>query len=865
MLACPGVWYWPHGVASTDLERQLVFAEVHAGLFGSARPVDVGRYIITGRLGHGGMGVVYRAYDPQLDRRVALKVLHPHEAGRADSSHRERLLREARALGRLAHPNVVAVHDVGTVGEQVYVAMELVEGPPLDRWLAAEPRSTTEILRVFAAAGRGLLAVHEAGLVHRDFKPSNVIVGDDGRVRVVDFGLAKPVLDATPSCDAERGPTPGSPSPGDGALTRRGAVVGTPLYMAPEQARGVPGDARTDQYAFCVVLHEALHGRRPGAVQPSPARTTRRVPMRVQRALSRGLSTRPEDRFAGMGPLVAILERPPPARAWLVGGVATATLLGAWALTGEPPDPCVDSAAAMDGIWSDEARSGLASRLASPLPHLQGTWDRIEQRLDARADAWRAMAHDNCEASRARGEQSETTRSRRAACLDGRLDETAAMLEVLGSTEPERLSQALLALDGLPPVSRCAAGAQLALGVPTSEVDPQAAREIRYRESRLRVQLQVAMDGQGALEQAQALVADAEALGDGPLVAETKHRLARVHAWSGDYEAAATTLREAIAVAMEHRHEEIEAQARTELARVLMVRGELAAAREARVGALAAARRWGQPRALAIALRTSAMVQQADEHLDEARADYERALAVAQRIDGGALVVVQTRTALGTLLAQRGELEAAAEQFERALAGSIAELGPDHPRITPALTSLAAAHHELGQLSRAREEYERALRLQRSVLPPGHPDLARTMTSSAETALALGDLEHASTLASEALEIFEQRLGPEHPDVAWASEILALVRRAEGDGPGEAAAWTKVVGVREVRLPAGHPELAEGWLALAAARLRAGASAEARAAAERARAVATDGGHDPLRARAEAMLADMQPSTEAQG
>ncbi len=233
------------------------------------RGAAVGRYVILDRIGAGGMGVVYAAYDPELDRRVALKLLR---TDRFAAPGHLRLLREAKALARLTHPNVVAVHDAGTFGDQVFVAMELVEGETLRQWLEAGARSWREVLDRLLAAGRGLAAAHAAGLVHRDFKPENVLLGRDGRVRVVDFGLAKALADA-----AEEPAAPDSGGELASPLTEWGAVLGTPAYMAPEQIRGIAADARSDQFSFCVALYEALYGERPFGKGPreTPSRGAR--------------------------------------------------------------------------------------------------------------------------------------------------------------------------------------------------------------------------------------------------------------------------------------------------------------------------------------------------------------------------------------------------------------------------------------------------------------------------------------------------------------------------------------------------------------------------------------------------------------
>lgn len=848
------------GMAPAELERRLVFAEAHAGLFGAAPPVEVGRYIVTGRLGQGGMGVVYRAYDPQLDRRVALKVLHPSD--RAEPTRRERLLREARALGRLAHPHVVAVHDVGEAGELVYVAMELVEGPSLDRWLAQHPRTTAEIRRVFAAAGRGLRAVHESGLVHRDFKPSNVIVGDDGRVRVVDFGLAMPTQgESSSSVDSEIGPSPGSGSgSGDGRLTRPGAAVGTPMYMAPEQARGEAPTARSDQYAFCVALHEALFGRHPDPALgdppsgPQERSSARRIPIGLRRVIERGRSEQPEDRFGDMGPLIHELERSSRARPWVFGSVAVAVATATALADPVPPDPCEDAAAPMAEVWDEGTRAELESRLvSSDAPLSAPLWSRIEQDLGARADAWRAMARSNCEATRVHAEQLESTRALRSACLDGLLDETRALVEAMEAMPSEQLPEAVLATSGLSSTARCAAGPRLNASPITQGPDPEAAREIRYREARLRTQMKLSPDRDGFVASARALVTDAEAVGDAPLVAETRFRLGRALAMAGEYEAAEASQRQAIEEAMEHRHEELEARARAELVRVLLVRADAAAAGHARDEAVAAARRWGEPGLLSLAYRFSGMVQHGARDLEGAQAELERALGVA-REHGVGPAEIQALVALGTILMARGEPEAARTHFEEALAGLEREYGPDHPRITAALTNLAAVYRETGEPRRAQQAHERALALLRRALPPDHPEVATSMTNLAGATMDLGELERASSLVVEAIAMLERSLGAEHPDVAWANHLLAEIRTRQGDHAGAAAAWTRVASIGQATLEPSDPELCSAWLELAGAHERAGAAELAREAAERARAAASSGGHEELRARAEAML-----------
>ncbi len=306
-----------------------------AGERPSLKPGDtLGRYVVREWLGEGGMGVVYAAEDPQLGRRVALKLLKQSREGAAGDEARARLLREAQAMARLSHPNVLPVFDLGTTADgQVFLALELVQGPTLAGWLGERERPWREVLELFLAAGRGLAAAHRAGLVHRDFKPANVLVGADGRPRVTDFGLVRQAREA-------EGTEPDtSTATEDATLTRAGAVAGTPAYMAPEQHAGHTVDARADQFSFCIALSEALQGQRPfdeGA--PGEARwhvratAPARMPRHLREALSRGLSLNPGARFDSMDALLEALSRPEalrPRRRWLALGLAATLGLGA--------------------------------------------------------------------------------------------------------------------------------------------------------------------------------------------------------------------------------------------------------------------------------------------------------------------------------------------------------------------------------------------------------------------------------------------------------------------------------------------------------------------------------------------------------
>jgi len=299
-------------------------AMIEAALFDEApAPIKIGRFTIVRRIGEGGMGVVYMAYDEELDRRVAVKLLRGAADGESEGS--ARLVREAQAMARLSHPNVVTVHEVGTFEGQIFVAMEFVAGADLRQWLKAEPRGWAQTVSCFVQAGQGLAAAHEAGLVHRDFKPDNVLVGDDLRVRVADFGLAHSHGELEP--ESPRPAADPDSEPSAISLTATGAVLGTPGYMAPEQLQGLATDERADQFSFCVALYEGLYAERPfagktvaalavaieaGTVRAAPPGSE--VPPWLRTALIRGLSADPRGRWPSMQALLAMLSNDPVAR-----------------------------------------------------------------------------------------------------------------------------------------------------------------------------------------------------------------------------------------------------------------------------------------------------------------------------------------------------------------------------------------------------------------------------------------------------------------------------------------------------------------------------------------------------------------------
>jgi tetratricopeptide (TPR) repeat protein len=385
-----------------------------------ARGTLIARYIVLDPLGHGGLGEVYAAYDPELDRRVAIKLLVPHGGGRTTKFER-RLVREGRALAKVSHANVVAVHDVGTFGDRVFIAMELVEGVTLGAWLGAAPRSWNAIRDVFLGAAAGLHEAHRCGLVHRDFKPSNAIVDRDGRPKVLDFGLARAAAEANDGEDSSSDRREASPATAaDDPPTKTGALVGTPAYMAPEQLAGAQVDARADQFSFCVALYEAMYGRRPfggntfealhAAIEqgrPLEPTVDRRAPAWMRRAIVRGLAFDPEKRYASMAELAAALaeDRRGWRRPWLAvaASVVLATGIAIAAATSDRADAAQAGTDVVESLANDARAAAAKSWFVYPPPDDADyrTANRVVVELEALAEPATELGRERAAALRA--------------------------------------------------------------------------------------------------------------------------------------------------------------------------------------------------------------------------------------------------------------------------------------------------------------------------------------------------------------------------------------------------------------------------------------------------------------------------------
>jgi tetratricopeptide (TPR) repeat protein len=404
----------------------------------------LGHFEIGRRLGGGGMGVVFEARDTVLDRTVAIKLVR---AGASGEKARARLLREAQALARLKHPNVVTVFEVGTAGEEIFIAMELVAGATLREWMR-EAHGWREVVDLFLAIGRGLAAAHALGLVHRDVKPSNIFLDRDGTPKIGDFGLV-----SSAGATEDEHDESGRNSALESNITTTGNVLGTPAYMSPEQVQGRRADARGDQFAFCVSLHEALTGKLPGKQGDG-----RPMPPRLRPIVARGIAPSAEARYPSMAALLAELARARRGhvREWLtlgLGAAMVAIAAGAWAIArSSAADPCTGAEQAWGDLWSAPRREATRAAFASS----PAEFARVDSSLQALSGAWIAMRAAACLATRARGEQSEALLDLRVQCLDDRRSEAQALERIFQSATPVVVAHASEAIDKLTPLSRCA-------------------------------------------------------------------------------------------------------------------------------------------------------------------------------------------------------------------------------------------------------------------------------------------------------------------------------------------------------------------------------------------------------------------------
>jgi tetratricopeptide (TPR) repeat protein/predicted Ser/Thr protein kinase len=719
----------------------------------------VGRYVVIECIGEGGMGVVYSAFDPELDRQVALKLLRPDQPVDLDPTDSSaRLLREAKAMARLSHPNVVPVYDVGTLEGAVFIAMEFIRGATLSAWMRQEPRHWRDVLRAFVEAGRGLEAAHASGLVHRDFKPSNVLMGRDGRPRVTDFGVARfkhSRSSPSPSTDV-------SISHGGGPA--QSLVVGTPGYMAPEQLTGAQASPAADQFAFCVSLYEGLYGELPfagktlpelgaammrGELRP-PARSSR-VPARIFRLLERGLSADPSSRFPEMGELLDALAVNPGGTLvqWAVPAVGALALLaaavGLAAHSRTQANICQGQEAKLVGVWDApvQTRAELAFA-ATKKPYASAAWQRARQGLEAYAQDWVALRADACRATRVRGEESEAQLLLRTLCLDRRLEDLGALARLFGAADGDIVNHATSAVEALPPLSGCANLRALA--------DPRQALSEAARP---------------AVERLRKQLADARALTNGG-----KHAAAR--------QALAPILEQARGLGFAP----LEAEAEEASGRLEQADWKFARAAEAYEKALRATEASGDDEGAArslIALIT--VVGWHLGHIDEGRAFATIAEGVIQRLGGSPRLTGALDNSRGDIEWQAGRYAQAERWFRSALDADLKALGPESEQTSVVRSSLAWTLVEQGRLPEASEHFMRTRDVREALLGQDNPVLVDSWNDLAALYEGRGEPDQEADAAGHAVTLAQRVLGADNLRLVAPLENEATALADQGRGP----------------------------------------------------------------------------------
>ncbi|MEZ4379897.1 MAG: serine/threonine-protein kinase [Nannocystaceae bacterium] len=797
----------------------------------------VGRFVVQRHLDEGGMGLIFAALDEELGRPVALKILRAQQS--EGSIGRARLLREAQALAKLSHPNVVTVYEVGEWSGHVYVAMELIEGRTLRGWLKLRRWGWRDVVDKLVQAGRGLAAAHKVGIIHRDFKPSNVLVGTDGRVRVLDFGLALAPGASLPDIPLATGAGAGPSSIVTGAssasahlgdaLTVAGAIAGTPAYMAPEQLAGRDVDARADQYAFCLTLFEGLYRERPWraktlkerrielAASPEPAfPRSPRIPAHVRRVVRRGLDISPDRRYGSMDELLRDLsDDPTRRRKWIVGGAVAGVLLlgGGYGIARQEAamnDPCADTGGELRELWEERKDAVRESITGVQKSYAEATWERLEPALGAYADAWGERRVEACHAHQS-GAHDATLYGLAVGCLERRQVAYRALLTTFADADADVLSHAIQAADDLPLLDRCADVEALTSTIPPPEEAAVAEEVARLREAlaSARVELLLRRHAAGLTLSSQ-VVSRAAELAYRPLEAEALAVHGNLQLLAGDYEDAEATLTKAV-----WRHDLIRDDSGLAAAMGSLIscigeqRGDYERAAALRPHADTVIERLGggtrgEARLLAAFGQLSMRRGNADAALDLGA----RALAIVEELYGGEdRRICGALVALGNANVGKGRFAEAEAQYTRALAILEAKLGPDHPGITSVLNNLGSVRGMQGDVDGTLPYFQRALTIEEAVLGPEHPQIAGLLGNLGATFAAQDKHKEAREYLERSLAIEEKARGPDHPHVATTLHNLASVSADLGDFKAAKAYLERAMKIRKDKLEPDAPQL----------------------------------------------------------
>lgn len=843
----------------------------------------IGRHVVLSVLGEGAMGIVYEAYDPELDRKLAIKLVRAVAGPRATGSvahavarDHDRMVAEARALAQISHPNVISIYDVGVFGEHVYLAMELIPGQTLQAWLRSKQRPITRIVGVMLQAGRGLVAVHDAGLTHRDFKPENVLLGADGRVCIADFGLASPEHSSTRRSD---GPAFTLDAPvAEGSVLQKtleawqqrkrlrdastrsttNLRAGTPSYMAPEVHLGVAADAHSDQFSYCVCFFEALTGTRPfrsgsqqGFVTDIQQRRIRankhqlaRMPGPLRRLIFRGLAARATDRHRSMRPLLQAIESyaETPARRRRRLGQAGASLLslGAAALVLQPqfddPPDCDAPSRYSAREWQDHTRTKLAALFESiqPDPARSG-WTTLQSALDAHVESWQRLRIELCQQSGAIGRDDFEQRKLldlRHACAGAAQLARAALIDHLLEATPTALDHAPEAVFELFDIGQCYDPSYLDTRLVQPKPGQQAARVADFRR---RLATLVSLRTTAQYQRGLALGAQlsgvlARELPDYlPVHAELEVELAQLSLDAMLIRRSIEHARRATRIARASHHDRVAVRAAVIALQSDGYHAQNASSMDTLGPRISA---WitsaGSPLELrAEFARAQSLVavpgeSQADQ-VEYARLAYELRREL-HPLDHPDLAVDAMN--FGLNLINSGNIAGGIRMYEESIEIQERIFGGKHPSLALMLVNLGASYRlHQGRYKAALDTHLRALDIYHEVFGALSPASVPAYNEVAASSIGAGRFELAVELAREFQDI-QERLGhPGHRSADWADTHLALVA-LELDAPQRALEHAaRAIARSEALGKRAHGALRRASLVSAVAKVRTGAAA----------------------------------------
>lgn len=732
---------WSTSAESSDPDAPATLAGV------LPRGTMIGPFEIERPLDAGGMGLVYIARDPRLDRAIAIKAVRD---GRAPS---DKLLHEARAMAQLSHPNIVAVHDVIEAHGQIFLAMELVVGRSVRQWLDVEKPDWRAIVAVFLAAGEGLAATHAAGIVHGDVKPANMLYGDDGRVRLSDFGLAS------------------------GADPDDGQPRGTPAYMAPAQRRGVPCDAAGDQYAFCAGLHEALFGALPGSAAPRASR----VPRSVRRVLARGLANDPGQRYASMEVLLRALRRAA-ARRWrlLAAAAVAVAAIGvvAYATGGRriAARMCEASSANLASPWGELQRFQLRASFATTrLSYASQIRERVEDNLDRWTAEFDRVRTEACEPGWFATEPAPQLAGE-LACLEDRARDVRALTNVFSdAVDAATVLRAVPATEQLDSPATCAAPPRS----PAPSAVAPALAQLADRSARVFALLNAGRPRE-ALPLARELVTAADATEDLRARGAARVSLGRTLVAVSEYEPGRTALLEGIRFAELARDDRLRVQAWVNLVMLQYQQGHYEEALTLEKLAIGAAESLGD-----VYLETELMIVAATSLAQlgkpaEALPMFEHAVELRRGAYGDrSSRTAEVLTALGNAYAMKGDLDAGTRAHALAIEIAEATLGASHPDVGTMHGNLGDDYLYGLRAEPARAELAKAVKILAAAQGPDSRQVAGTTTDLGLALLELGQPE-AALDAFERAEVTWTKVAPNHPGHAESMLGRNLAREALG-------------------------------------------------------------------------------------